>query len=423
MEYCPRVVDAELDELMENLPALALEGPRGVGKTATAARRADHVWALDDRDQREILAADPTQLGRIRGTILIDEWQRYPPIWDSVRRSVDGGAGPGRFLLTGSAEPVERPAHSGAGRIVRIRMRPMSLAERGVETPTVSLGELLSGAHPPVSGTTDVALDTYVEEILASGLPGIRRFTERSRDAHLESYMARLVEHDFAEQGHEVRRPAALLGWLRAYAAATATTTSYNTLLAAASPGESDKPAKTTTIAYRDVLSQLWLVDPVPGWMPTRNPLNRLTQFPKHHLADPALAAHLLGASSGALLEGRGAGPDVPRDGSLLGALFESLVTQSAQVYAQAHQAGVRHMRTKDARHEVDLIIERRDQRVVALEVKLTSAPIDDDLRHLRWLRDELGDDLLDAAIITTGKFAYRRPDGIAVIPAALLGP
>lgn len=422
MEYTPRIADVELDALIGDLPALALEGARGVGKTATAARRADTVFELDDAGQREVLVADPSMIDAAEGTVLIDEWERHPPLWDLVRRRVGAGAPPGRFLLTGSAEPTEEPAHTGAGRIVRVRMRPLSLAERALAEPTVRLGAMLAGDRPPVSGNSNVGLREYVTEILASGFPGIRPLAERARRAQLDSYLARVVERDFPEQGLRVRRPATLHAWLSAYAAATATTTSYNSLLNAATPGESTKPAKTTTTAYRDVLSQLWLLDPVPGWAPNRNHLRRLTQAPKHHLADPALAAHLVGIDAGALLRGQSAGPEVPRDGTMLGALFESLVTLSVKVYAQANEATVHHLRRRDGDHEVDLIIERRDQRVVAIEVKLDGAPGRADVRHLVWLREQLREDLLDAAVITAGAHAYRRPDGVAVIPAVLLG-
>lgn len=421
MEYQPRIVDEELDDLMGDLPALALEGARGVGKTATAARRAHTIFELDDPGQREVLVADPSVVDAAEGTVLIDEWQRHPPIWDLVRRRVDAHAPAGRFLLTGSAQPTEEPTHSGAGRIVRLRMRPLSLAERALAQPVVGLGALLSGERPAISGDSDVSLRNYVEEILASGFPGIRTLRERARQAQLESYLAGVIERDFPEQGLRVRRPATLHAWLAAYAAATATSTSYNALLDAATAGESAKPAKSTTTAYRDVLAQLWLLDPVPGWVPNRNHLRRLTQAPKHHLADPALAAHLLGVDSGALLRGESAGPDIPRDGTLLGALFESLVTLSLRVYAQANGATVKHLRSRDGNHEVDLIIERRDQRIVALEVKLNGTPGQDDVRNLLWLREQLGDDLLDSAVITAGAHAYRRVDGIAVIPAALL--
>lgn len=422
-EYLERVVDAELDELLAGLPAVTLDGPKGVGKTATAARRAQTVYALDDPARRLLLDAEPGRLDRAEPPVLLDEWQLLPRVWDEVRRSVDRDATPGRFLLTGSASPVSAPTHSGAGRIVRLRMRPMSLSERGVDAPTVSLRGLLTGARDAVQGTTEVQLAAYTEEIVRSGFPGIRPLTDRPRRAQLAGYLDRIVERDFPEQGHLVRRPATLRAWLAAYAAATSTTASYNAILDAATAGDSEKPAKTTTMAYRDVLSQLWLLEPVEAWLPRRNRLRRLASSPKHHLADPALAAALLGVGVTALLDDATRGHPRIRDGVLLGQLFESLVTLDVRVYAQAAEAAVRHLRTRNGDHEVDLIVERADHRVLAIEVKLAPFVTDDDVKHLLWLQSEIGEDLLDAVVICTGTEAYRRRDGIAVIPAALLGP
>ena len=423
MSYLLRIVDLELDDLLSALPAIAVDGAKGVGKTETASRRARRVVRLDDPGQLELVEADPSWLGSIVGTVVVDEWQRHPPVWDYVRRAVDAGVGPGNYLLTGSATPQDVTLHSGAGRIVRIRMRPMSLAERGLVVPTVSLTALLSGDRPRVNGESPMTLKDYVEEVLASGFPGIRTLNGRARRLQLAGYIDRVVDRDFPELGYQVRRPETLRAWLAAYAAATATTTSYNTLLQAASAGHGEKPAKTTTIAYRDTLRRLWLLDPVPGWTPGYAHLGRLGQAPKHHLADPALAASLLGVSADKLLTGADAEPSVPRDGTLLGALFESLVTLSVRIYAQPHEAQVSHLRQHDGRHEVDLIVERPDGAAVAIEVKLGGAIGDDDVKHLHWLRDRLGDRLLDEVVISTGPTAYRRSDGIAVVPAALLGP
>lgn len=134
--------------------------------------------------------------------VVIDEWQRHPAVWDWVRRSVDRDPGAGRFLRTGSATPVRAPTHSGAGRIVLVRMRPMALAERGVQTPSVSLRDLLSGERPPIDGDTTIAVPAYTEEILRSGFPALRALSARPRRAQLDGYLARIVEHDFPEQGH-----------------------------------------------------------------------------------------------------------------------------------------------------------------------------------------------------------------------------
>lgn len=421
--YAARAVDAELDELLRSISALAIEGAKGVGKTATASRRAQTVLTLDDPAQRDLVGADPAAALAGSVPVLIDEWQQVPETWDLVRRAVDAGAEPGSFLLTGSSQPVDRGSHSGAARIVSLRMRPLALAERGRATPTVSLSDLLGGKRPPIAGSSPMSLDDYVEEILASGFPGLRALSGRALRAQLDGYLQRVVDRDFADLGHTVRNPAALRRWMTAYAAASSTAASFEAIRAAATAGQDDKPAKTTVVPYRDVLERLWILDPVGAWLPTRNRISRLSAPPKHQLADPALAARLLGVDADALLENRPAGPPLPRDGTLLGALFESLVTLSARTYAQAAEATVKHLRTIRGKHEVDLIVERGDGRVVAIEVKLTRTVESRHVGNLHWLADRIGDDLLDAVVVTTGPDAYRRKDGIAVVPAALLGP
>jgi predicted AAA+ superfamily ATPase len=268
-----------------------------------------------------------------------------------------------------------------------------------------------------------VGLEQYAHAIVGSGFPAAAGLSETARADFLDSYVQRIVERDFEELDYLIRRPATLLRWMNAYAAATATTASLETIRDAATGGEGQKPARTTTQPYREILERLFIVDPLPAWTPTRNRISRLAMPPKHHLADPALAASLLGAGVGALLSADPVGPPSLRDGALLGALFESLLALSVRVYAQAARARVSHMKTRNGDHEVDLVVERRDGRILAIEVKLAAVPHDRDVRHLHWLAQHIGSDLLDAVIITTGPYAYRRPDGIAVVPAALLGP
>lgn len=420
--YQRRVIDDDLDELLPELAAIALEGAKGVGKTETARTRAATVHMLDDPRALQVMEADPSRLLTGPRPVLIDEWQRFPASWDQVRRAVDADPSPGRFLLTGSASPTTPATHSGAARIVQLRMRPLALSERGL-LPSVSLAELLAGGRPPVQGSTAVSLDDYVNEILTGGFPALRGLGERALRLQLDSYLARVVDHDFPDLGHPVRRPDALRRWMAAYAAASSTTASYDTIRDAATGGEGDKPAKTTTGPYRDILERLWLVDPVPAWSPTRNHLNRLGAAPKHQLADPALAARLLDVGADDLLAGRDVGPSVPRDGTLLGALFESLVAQSLRVYAQAAEAKVGHLRTQGGKHEVDFVVTGRRGRSVAVEAKLAAVVNDHDVRHLHWLKGQLGAELVDTIIVTTGRDAYRRADGVAVVPAALLGP
>lgn len=421
-DYRRRIVDEELDDLMSGLTAVSLEGAKGVGKTATARQRAATVHRLDLPADLEVARAHPERLLTGRAPVLIDEWQYLPEVWSLVRRQVDDDPRPGRFLLTGSASPTGAPTHSGAARIVPVRMRPLSLAERGYE-PSVSLGRLLAGTSPVIEGTTDMTVVEYVDEILRGGFPGLRHLPDRARRAALDGYLSRVVDREFPEQGLAIRHPDSLRAWMRAYAAATATTASFEAIRDAATPGLANKPAKTTTGPWRDVLTRLWLLDPVPAWLPSGSHLSRLGRAEKHNVADPALAARLLGVGSDHLLRTvPGGGPPAPT-GGLLGPLFESLVLLSLRVYAQAVEAEVRHLRTHRGEREIDAIVCAPDGGVVAVEVKLAARVSDADVRHLHWLAREAGPLVRDLVVVTTGREAYRRADGVAVVPAALLGP
>ncbi|MGH9113833.1 MAG: ATP-binding protein [Acidimicrobiales bacterium] len=248
--------------------------------------------------------------------------------------------------------------------------------------------------------------------------------SDRALRAQLDGYLDRVIDRDLEEEvGQPVRTAGALRRWLTAYGAATATSAAYDVIRDAATPGERDKPAKATAQAYREALERLWILDPLPAWLPTSSHLRRLGSAPRHYLADPALASRLLGVDADALLEPCERVPLTPRDGTLLGQLFESLIARDVRVYAQAAEARAGHLRTHGGEHEVEVIVERGDHRVIAIEVKLAHSVRDDDLRHLRWLQDQLGDGVLDAIFVTTGPDAYRRADGIGVVPAALLGP
>ncbi len=423
MSYRRRVIDGLLDDLFTDLAAIALEGAKGVGKTATAMQRAQSVISLDLPAQREIVAADADYVTHVATPVLIDEWQLEPSVWDRVRKAVDADSLGGRFLLAGSAgvAPGVR-IHSGAGRIVSLTMRPLSMAERGPAEPTVSLAALLAGDQPPIKGRSPIDLAGYVDEILASGFPGIRHLPERARATQLDSYIARIVEQELPENGLNVRRPHALRAWMAGYAAATSTDATYAKILDAATAGIADKPSRATVDNYREHLARIFVLDPLAAWVPMFNPLKRLTLSPKHHLVDPALAARLVGVGKAGLLQGAGQRVSATT-GTWLGALYESLATQSVRVYAAAASAHVGHLRTKETDREIDLIVEAEDRRVVAIEVKLSELVTDKDVRHLNWLQAQLGDRLADRVVVTTGEHAYRRPDGVAVVPLALLGP
>jgi predicted AAA+ superfamily ATPase len=424
--YRRRVLDEILDLYAQSFSAVAIEGAKGVGKTETARQRAVSIFKLDEPGPLAVVQADIDRAMKAEPPVLIDEWQLYPPVWDAVRNADDAGAAPGSYLLTGSADPRDAPSHTGAGRIVTVRLRPLSLAERLDKPPSVSLAKLLDGEQQSIEGETDFDLEAYTTEILASGFPGLRRYQGEALRAQITSYLNLIVEKEFKQLGQQVHNAEALRRWMAAYAAASSTAASFETIRRAATSNQSEKPARSTVIPYRDALQRLFILDPITAWRPANNPLGELGDAEKHQLVDPALAARLVRATKAKLLGGEASGPVVVRDGTQLGALFESLVALSVRVYAAAAPSAepeVRHFRTHRGEHEVDLIVEREDGKVLAIEVKLTAVPGDSDVAQLNWLSRQIGTDLIDRVIVTTGKAAYRRPDGVAVVPAALLGP
>lgn len=250
----------------------------------------------------------------------------------------------------------------------------MTLTERGVASG--GLGGLADGARMTAGLEAKLGLTDYVNEIVASGFPGLRGLSPRALRSQLTGYARNIVDRDVPQQGVEVCKPDALLDWMRVYAAATSTTASYTEILDASTAGVSDKLDRRTAMNYRDILRQLWALDAVPAWTASGSTLTRLQSSPKHNLVDPALAESLLGLSREALLDGEGR-----RQSTALGLLFESLVTLCVRVPSQAAEMDVFHLRTRNGDHEVDLILARPDGRVFAVEVKLSSTVTDRDGR------------------------------------------
>ena len=420
-DHIPRYTEAWLSEYLPHIPAIMIDGPKGVGKTQTAMMFAKSVWQLDQESQRESLAANYDVLYDEEKPILLDEWQHLPEVWDRTRRMVDNHIPAGSIILAGSIQSNNPNLHSGAGRIIRHRMRPLSLAERLQFPETISLKDCLMGKVPQkVWLKTDFTFPDYVTEILNSGFPHMRNITNPAvRRNHLDSYLNNITSREFASQGITIRQPEKLRAWMRAYAAAVATTTSYNKMLDAASSGESDKPAKETVIAYREALSSLWLIDDLSYWDLGENYLGKLKQTPKHYLADPALEARLLRLGERDLITGKINNPHDEDYGSTAGRLFESLCALSIRTYANALDAEVSYARTRKGDREIDFIVQL-DQSIVAIEVKMSSTVSSEDVSHLNWFAEKVGERVQEKIILTTGDTAYRRKDGVLVVPAAL---
>jgi len=420
--YIPRYIDGWLKDLMPHLPAIAIEGAKGVGKTQTAQRLAKTTFKLDQKNQREIIGAEFERLYNSPTPIFIDEWQYLPEVWDRVRRMVDDGIHKDCILLAGSQQSRDLSLHSGAGRIVRVRMRPLSIAERFENLNQISLKDCFAGQITDIHKyVSELTLTDYVKEIFKTGFPGIFNAEESVRPRLINSYIENIATREFAAQGIRLRQPQVLIRWMRSYAAAVGTTASYTKILDAATSGEDDKPSKRSTVAYREALESLWITDDLHLWLEGEDFFGRLKQTPKHFLVDPGVEAHLLRLSEERLLHGLESTVHDVDYGSIAGRLFESLCAMSVRTYASAIDAQVYYLRTASGSREIDLIVEKgRD--LVVIETKVGATVSDEEVRHLNWFEEKVGDRVKAKIVLTTGDKAYRRNDGVLVVPAVLLG-
>ena len=416
MTYLPRIVDAELADLLEAAGAVLVEGPRASGKTATAARAAASEVLLDvDDNARRMIGADPAAV-LVGGTPrLIDEWQLEPAIWNHVRREIDRRGAPGQFILTGSAIPADDVArHTGAGRFVRLRMRPLSLYENGGSSGEISLRRLLHGAEQQ-AGRSATSIADVAELVCAGGWPG---HAGKALPAILRAnrgYLDDIRRTDVSRASGKTRDPVKVGRLLRSLARNVATPVALSKL--ATEVGEDDRVLKTDTVAeYLDALERLMVVENQPAWSPHLRSRTMLRQTPVRHFVDPSLAVAALRATPTRLTA----------DLEFLGLLFESLVVRDLRVHAQAADAQVFHYREKDGL-EVDAVVEAADGRWAAFEIKLGERWVDDGAKSLHRLARRMEDSDRGkpsalAVIVPTG-YGHVKPGDVGVIPIGALGP
>jgi predicted AAA+ superfamily ATPase len=409
-KYRPRLIDPLLDELLAQLPAMLVPGPRTAGKTTTLARRAATVVRLDRQTGAAAFEADPdVALRGLPEPVLLDEWQRVPGVLGAVRRAVEADPHPNRFYVTGSVRAeLEHEVWPGTGRLVRLTMYPMTVAEQLGHSGPPLLDKLANGQELTVPKDPP-DLRGYIELALRSGFPDAAlRLTGRAREMWLESYIEDLLSHD-VEQLEETpgrrRDTQRLRRYLEAYALNSAGVAEHKTIYDAAQVN------KATGGAYDDLLASLLITENVPAWASNR--LKRLVHQPKRYLIDAALIATAL------RLDEQG----VMNDGDLLGRILDTFV--AAQLRPELATSRTRprlhHLRTEQGRHEIDLIAELAGQRVVGIEVKASAAPTRDDAKHLRWLHDELGERFLAGIVLHTGPRAYELDEKITAAPIAVL--
>lgn len=415
--YRPRIADAELSRRLATIGAVLIEGPRACGKTATARNAASSEVLLDvDDEARRAAALDPQLVLAGEPPRLIDEWQIEPGLWNHVRRTVDDRGLPGQFILTGSSVPADDVTrHTGAGRISRLRMRPMALAESEDSTGQVSLAGLLEGS-PAKASDPGHDLRQIARLVCRGGWPALLAFDPSDAGAVLRDYLDDLCRVDASRVDGVERDPIRMRRLISALARGVATPASLKTLRMDAGGGDGPLDEKTAR-SYLSVLERLMVVENQPVWAPHLRSRSRLRATPSRHFVDPSLAAAALAAEPEALL----------RDLNWFGLLFESLVVRDLRVYGQPRDADV--FVYSDNTLEVDaVVVERGSGRWGAFEVKLGGADLIEraaaSLQRFRARIDTatVGEPSCLGVIVATG-YGVRRTDGVDVIPIGALGP
>lgn len=407
--YIERLADAQLNHALERAGAVLIEGPKACGKTETASRRAGSVANIDtDPNVPPLIAVDPALVLEGQAPRLIDEWQVQPSLWNAIRRAVDRTENRGQFILTGSTAPgADAVRHSGAGRVARLRMRTMALVESGESDGSVSLKALLDG-EPPRSGEPMLDFDGLLRRVATGGWPGFRGLAADAAGANLRDYVATVAAVDIDNVGTK-RDPGRVMRLMRALARSTATEVTVSTLAK-----DETSLSRDAVRDYLDALTRIFVVEDQPAWSAHLRSSATLRKEPKRHFTDPSLAVALVGADAAAL----------KKDLSFAGQLFESLAVHDLRVLAQPLGGDVFHARDSAGR-EVDAIVQLPTGQWAAFEVKL-GASIETVDRAAASLLSfaanvEGADDPILTIITGTGP-AYRRPDGVNVVPIGALG-
>ncbi len=418
--YMPRIIDRKIEEYLRVFGAICVEGPKWCGKTWTSSHHSRSRIFIGDPagnfQNRQLAEMSPSLVLEGETPRLIDEWQEVPPIWDAVRYQVDQSAQKGQFILTGSATPNHKGIlHSGAGRIAKLRMRPMSLFESGDSSGKVSLESLCHGTLTPVM-TGEVDLKALIGLIVRGGWPGALHLPVEQAAMLPAEYLNAVIDDDVYRMDGIRRNTAKMRLLLRSLARNESTTATNKTLKNDIREMDDEDIDVETVKEYLDIFDRLFLTDNQPPFSTGVRSSVRVKQAVKRHFCDPSLACSLLKITPERLMG----------DLETLGFLFEALCERDLRIYADAFGAALYHYQDYRGR-EIDAVLELPDGQWCAFEIKLGANQIDAAAQNLLTIRQEIADDpkgkppAVLCVLCGMANAAYRRPDGVFVVPVTAL--
>ena len=416
--YLPRLCDVELQMALKSSGSVLIEGAKWCGKTSTATHASESVVYLQDPDHarayQAIADTKPSLL--LKGTTprLLDEWQVAPVLWDAVRFEVDQRTEPGQFILTGSAVPMEsETAHTGTGRISRIKMRTMSLFESKESNGQISLSALFAGKQEDIGALSDLTIEKMAFILCRGGWPASISIEGIPACRMAIDYVEAIINQDVSRVDNVEKNPERVRLLLRSLARNISTTSTFQTIrkdMEATDIGLSDKTIQT----YMNALRRIFVIEDLPAWAPSLRSKTAIRTSEKRHFVDPSIATAVLRTNPNGILA----------DFTFFGFLFEALCTRDIRIYAQAIDGDVFHYRDKSGL-EADLIVRLRDGRWAAIEVKLGTKQIEEAAKNLLTLKSKINEESMGKEsflmILTGGQYAYQRKDGIWIVPIGCL--
>ena len=417
-KYIPRLIDDVLKKRLELYGAILIAGPKWCGKSTTAKQQAKSILELQNprtqKNNLEIAQNRPDFLLEGEKPRLIDEWQDAPMLWDAIRYDVDNTGLKNQYILTGSVTPrKDQPKHTGTGRIVRLLMRPMSLYESGDSTGEVSLKDLFDGVND-IKGITNKELEDIAFLCARGGWPGSINVSKEGALTIARDYLESLITNDIQTVDGVERNPNRLRTILRSLARNTCTTASLSTIKEDTSYNDAEVSEKTIA-DYINALSKLYVIDDVEAWCPKLRSKTDIRTTSKRCFVDPSIAVASLRATD----------KDLLKDFRTFGFIFESLCLRDLKIYSQNLEGDVFFYRDKNDL-ESDAVIHLKDGRWGAIEIKIgAEEAIEAAAKNLLKLANIVDTKEMNnpsfLMILTAGKYAYRRPDGVYVVPITTL--